>query len=175
MEPWAVLLRDRVFAGALAGLMVLAAVAGVASRADSAAESTESAPTATATLARPTGTPTATPTQGEIVQDSRRRLDLARNAEALELYHKQRGSYPSTTDEFQTFCSKQWDAGCQVLSVTSDISGSDGETPYWYRSDGASYAMFAPSQTPPDGDACPNELPPALADEPVFCLIGGRP
>lgn len=114
------------------------------------------------------------PAYGDVLLDARRQLDLAALRDALELYRRQYGAYPSTNDQLQTVCAVQWDAGCQLLFVTSKVHGSDGETPYWYRSNGRSFTLFSPAAIAPSKDACPAEFPARLAGGPLYCLLGGE-
>lgn len=129
------------------------------------------APLATAVATEPPA-PTVVPTAtlAQVLLDSRRGLDLEKNRVALEKYRAKFGSYPSSGGLFTHFCSLAYEPGCQLLFVTKDISAEDGEFPYWYRSDGKTYTMFAEVGVPVMNSHCPKELPPLLVDVPVLCV-----
>lgn len=176
-------LRDRTY---LIGLAVLAAVLALSvafggGSSSSAPEQVAGSPSATATGTAPLPTSTVpvppTPTLTQVLLDSKRAFDLARDAAALELYRKRLGSYPSSNDEFLHFCTLAFDPGCQLISVTKDFAGGDAVHPFWYRSDGKTYTIFAQAETTVANNNCPKELPPLLTDVPVLCIspAGGTP
>ena len=148
MERWKAPFRDPIYVAATAGLVILAMGAGAMSfRRHDPVRSPSSAGVTSVASSTPVSTPLAaltpaaatTPAYSDVLLDARRQLDLGTLADALELYRTQYGAYPSTNNEFQTVCVNQYDAGCQLLSVTPKVSGSDGETPYWYRSNGRTF------------------------------------
>lgn len=120
----------------------------------------------------PTAVPEATartqPTQS--ADDARRTADLAELRGLLETYRSRTGAYPATESYTLTLCATAWDAGCLLTSVSSHLPASDGLHPYWYRSDGASYTLFALVDAPPDRNDCPPQLPPTLSGGPVLCV-----
>ena len=110
------------------------------------------------------------PTLAQVLLVSRRALDLSADAAALETYRARYDAYPSSEGLFMTFCNLAYDPGCRVISVTEKISAGDGTYPYWYRSDGKTYTLFAQVETPLANNHCPAELPPLLASLPVLCV-----
>jgi hypothetical protein len=108
------------------------------------------------------------PTQS--ADDARRTADLAALRDLLETYRSRHGAYPTTESYILTLCTTAWDAGCLLTSVSSHVPASDGPHPYWYRSDGTSYTLFAIVDAPPPQDDCPPQLPPALSGGPVLCV-----
>ena len=173
MERWKAPFRDPIYVAATAGLLVLAMAAGAMSfRNHGPARSPSSA--AVTSVASSTPAAATTPAYSDVLLDARRQLDLGTLADALELYRTQYGAYPSTNNQFQTVCVSQWDAGCQLPFVTSKVPSSDGETPYWYRSNGRSFTLFAPAAIAPSKDACPTEFPAALGNGPLYCVFGGE-
>ena len=118
-------------------------------------------------------TPNPQATIAQVLLDWRRLLDLDANSAALEMYRARYGVYPSS-EGFTTFCSLAYDPGCLVTFVTTKASASDGTYPYWYWSDGKTYTLFARVEMPIVGNRCPDEVPPPLADTPVFCLSTQR-
>lgn len=102
--------------------------------------------------------------------DTRRTADLAALRDLLETYRSRNGAYPTTEDYILTLCATAWDAGCLLTTVSSHVPASDGQHPYWYRSDGASYTLFAIVDAPPDRGDCPSQLPQALSGGPVLCV-----
>ena len=120
----------------------------------------------------PTPAPTAipTPTLAQVLLDSRRALDLQQDATALEAFRASRGAYPTSENNFMTFCNFAFDPGCQLALVTKKISGGDGTYPYWYRSDGAAFTLFAQVETQPADNGCPAAVPPLLTGVPLLCI-----
>lgn len=163
------ILRDPPYLIALAALVAVIGLSvtfgrGSSSAASVIAQPTEAAPTATPA---PTVVPTATLAQGLL--DARRGFDLARDTTALETYRSKFGAYPSSDGLFTKFCTLGYEPACRLISVTEQISASDGERPYWYRSDGQTYTMFAEVWQPIVNNHCPRELPPLLTNVPVLC------
>ena len=177
MERWKAPFRDPIYVAATAGLVILAMGAGAMSfRSHGPVQSPSSAAVTSIASSTPVSTPAAatTPAYSDVLLDARRQLDLGTLADALERYRTQYGAYPATNNQFQTVCFNQFDTGCQLLSVTPNVPGSDGETPYWYRSNGRTFTLFAPAAIAPSKDACPAEFPAALGDGPLYCLLGGE-
>lgn len=102
--------------------------------------------------------------------DVRRSADLAALRDLLETYRSRNGAYPTTESYILTLCATAWDAGCLLTSLSSHVPASDGTHPYWYRSDGTSYTLFAMVDAPPARGDCPSQLPPALSGGPVLCV-----
>lgn len=105
--------------------------------------------------------------------DARRIADLRTLAGLLDQYRSATGAYPSTQMYFNTICTQAFDAGCLLTTISKQIPTGDGANPYWYRSDGATYALFARADTALVQADCPAELPPALAGGSVICLTSG--
>jgi hypothetical protein len=173
------ILRDRTYLLGLAvitGVLAFSLAFGGGSSSGTPQHEVES-PSATATVSSPSPTATLsvppTPTLTQLLLDSKRAFDLARDATALELYRRRSGSYPSSNSEFTHFCTLAFDPGCQLLSVTTDFTGGDAIHPFWYRSDGKTYTIFAQAEGAVADNNCPPELPPALTDVPVLCVGGG--
>jgi hypothetical protein len=122
-------------------------------------------------------TPTARPTEAlspeDQLLDARRALDLGYLRDALALYRRRNGAYPSTGGRVATLCDKPSDAGCALSSLGSRLPFSDGELPYWYASDGATYfSLISRAQQSGDTSQCPRPLPKELAVAPVMCVRG---
>ena len=151
--------------GILVGVIVMAAALlqaqGGAAHSDSSS----------GTSAQPTADP------GETLLDVRRNLDLELLRDALGVYGKRNGSYPATNNLYSTLCARPSDAGCVLSSARSRLPFSDGDLPYWYISDGATYfALAARTFVAGDPAACPPGLPPELAAGPVACVfVQGAP
>jgi len=119
----------------------------------------------------------ATPAAAQSPADARRAADLAKVGDLLATYRSRNGTYPTTEKYFATLCQLAFDAGCLLTTVSKDLPVTDGATPYWYRSDGQSYTLFAVADAKADPDNCPAETPPTLAGKPLICLSsagGGR-
>jgi hypothetical protein len=104
--------------------------------------------------------------------DQARRDDLAWVALTLEDYFDAHAAYPSTDGEITTLCAQPGDSGCLLWALSPEMFASDGETPYYYASDGEEYTLFARIDRPPAQDACPAEVPPAFVDAHVHCVVG---
>jgi len=170
-DPW-YLMSLAVLFGVLAISLRFAGGSSSASTPDPQAVASPAAldPTAVRELtAVSTLTAVPTPTLAQVQIDARRAQDLETDSAALELYRARYTAYPSSEDLFMTFCSLAYDPGCQVTFVTKKISAGDGTYPYWYRSDGKTYTLFARVETPLADNHCPSELPPQLASLPVLC------
>ncbi|HYM16727.1 MAG TPA: type II secretion system protein GspG [Dehalococcoidia bacterium] len=113
-------------------------------------------------------TRTATPTQS--AADARRTADLAAIGKLLETYKAANGTYPTTERYFTTLCQRAFDAGCLLTTIAKGVPFTDGSNPYWYRSDGRSYSVFAAADAAAAPNNCPSELPPALAGKAVLCV-----
>lgn len=171
MSPVIRTFRSPAYLLPLAVLIGVTAVSLALTRAGSGSSATPQPsavqPTATAPVAP-------TPTQpAESSADARRRADLAALADLLETYRSRNGTYPTTQGYFNTVCTQAFDAGCLLTTVSKQLPVTDGTHPYWYRSDGASYTLFAYADAKPAQDDCPAALPPALAGGPVICLNSG--
>ena len=162
-------LRDR---GYLASAALLAVIASLAlflvlhRGGDAAVDS----------VATPATEPTATatpPSYASVLLDTKRQLDLARLGDALEAYRQRTGAYPSSYGNFTTFCVAPLDAGCLVVATRRDLPTTDGLSPYWYQSDGVTYALFSRAESVSPDEQCPGDVPPALESGPVFCLTSG--
>ena len=123
------------------------------------------------------GRPSATPGPTEVLSredqllDARRALDLGKLRDALTLYRRRNGTYPSTAGRITTLCDQPSDAGCALSSLGAKLPFSDGELPYWYASDGSTYfALIARAQQAGDTSRCPGPLPDELAVAPVMCI-----
>jgi hypothetical protein len=118
-----------------------------------------------------TATNVSAPTQPALSPaDARRTADLATLSDLLETYRSRNGTYPSTEGYTLTLCATAWDPGCLLASLSSHLPASDGTHPYWYRSDGASYTIFALVDASPNQADCPAPLPPALSGGPILCM-----
>jgi hypothetical protein len=172
--------RDPLYLCAVIALIAVAAVAGGVALGDGssadAGPQARTSPTARATepTATRTAAPaaTATPSYGDVLMDTQRLLALAAARDALESFYAARGSYPSTNGASQTLCSSQADAGCQLRTIAPGLEATDGENPFWYRSDGAGYTLFARVAIPPAENDCPATLPAELEGNPVACISG---
>jgi hypothetical protein len=173
-------LRDPLYSIPVAAL-VCAAITAAAFLLFSSEESVEgrvvtpataTAPAATAT--HPAATATAQPSYGDILADTQRLLELAKVRDALEMYFRQRRSYPSTAGSFSTLCENPSEAGCQLLTVAPSLPKGYGDELFWYESDGSGYTLFARVAVAPAASGCPAEVPPALAGEHVSCIQGGQ-
>lgn len=147
----------------LVGVIVVSAALARVPLAQTAPKLDTSAP-AVAPVAPNLAQPTRSPA------DARRNADLATVGDLLETYRSGHGAYPTTERYTMTLCASAWDAGCLLTSLSSRLPASDGVHPYWYRSDGASYTLYALVDARPEKDDCPSPLPPALAGGPVLCV-----
>jgi hypothetical protein len=144
----------------LVGVVVVSAALAEAQPAQTSPGLGASAPAAATNVPEPTQSPA----------DARRAADLATLRDLLEQYRADHGAYPTTEHYTVTLCATAWDAGCLLTTLSSRVPASDGTHPYWWRSDGSSYTIFAFVDAPPAQDDCPTELPKALAGGPVLCV-----
>jgi len=173
MSPVIRTFRSPAYLLPLAVLVGVTAVSLALTRAGSGASATPQ-PSAVQPTATASASPTPTPAQpAASPADARRRGDLAALADLLETYRSRNGSYPTTQGYFNTVCTQAFDAGCLLTTVSKQLPATDGTHPYWYRSDGASYTLFAYADAKPAQDDCPSALPPALAGGPLICLNSG--
>lgn len=163
-------LTDRfyiVWSGALVAIAGIALIAGALTGGDDAAATVVASPTAVPATATPTPRPLS---DAQVLIDTRRVLDLNAIAEALEAYHEREGSYPSTEDNLMTVCASGFDPGCLLLTIDPKLSATDGYEPYWYRSDGASWVLFAQIERANPAHPCPEEVPADLRAGDVYCI-----
>jgi hypothetical protein len=143
----------------LVGVIIISAAMGAGPAA------VDSAVPAVPGLPRSDG-PTPTP---DVSNDYRRAVDLGLLREAAREYYQKRGSFPNTGGRVVALCAATVDAGCALREARGLPSG-DGESPYYYVSDGASYAVFiARTDFVDDPSACPKPLPRELAEGTVMC------
>jgi hypothetical protein len=165
-------------------MLVLIAVIGISpllaggGSSDASGGPSKPAPTAAPPTRVATAAPTSTPEPDldDVLIDSRRALDLAKLADALELYRQRYRVYPGTGGEVVTVCASQGNAGCALTSVaTQSLSFNDGEgNAYWYASDGSTYFVLASRvEIARDESACPADLPAELAGGSVLCVRNG--
>jgi hypothetical protein len=168
------LLRDRIYAGALAALVLIAIISASAGGSDAA--SAPPAPSAVATATdtpRPSPTAVPTPELWQQLLDARRQLDLATLGDALATYRARFGTYPSTGAAVASLCRQRTDAGCALSKVRAGLPYGDGTYDYLYRSDGATFTLYTRLESPLTSDECGTDHPPALAGTPVYCKTGG--
>jgi hypothetical protein len=119
--------------------------------------------------------PAPTPTP-DYTNDYQRAIDLGTLREASLAYYRLNGYFPSTHDTVVPLCEGQADAGCILKQSARGVPIGDGEAPYYYVSDGTTYAIFiAKSDAPGDPALCPGALPPGLTDRPLMCMVVGAP
>jgi hypothetical protein len=164
------MLRDPWYVVSLAVLFGVIAVSLGFAGGSSAASTPNASPIPSTGAIDPTpaAEPPRAPAQAAL--DARRAEDLDADAAALEIYRTRNGAYPSSEENFMTFCKLAFDPGCQVIAVTTKISAGDGTYPYWYRSDGKTYTLFARAEAESADSRCPSELPPQLVSAPVLCV-----
>ena len=173
MESLKAAIPDPRYTVPFAVLICVIAVSAVLGRSTSNAAGEPAVATATAAAtAAPTATPSA-PSQEDAALDARRRSDLVVIATLLETYRTRNASYPSTQNDFATLCTRAFDAGCLLTTVTKQLPANDGTYPYWYQSNGKTYTLFSRLQTAVADSGCPAQTPPALANMPTVCLSGG--
>ncbi len=146
--------------GVLIAVTIVSLALAQATTPDGGSQPQVAAPTAAAVPTAATESPA----------DAARAADLATIADVLATYKSRNATYPTTQQYFATLCQLAFDAGCLLTTVSKDLPVTDGTTPYWYRSDGQSYTLFAAADASPDPDTCPAETPPALAGKPLICL-----
>lgn len=172
--------RDRRYLaslGVLAIVLVTALLAGHRSTTNAQPAGGRQTVPATQT-AVPTPSRDRTPGADELLLDSKRALDLKKIAAALATLHDATGAYPSTFDAFSIICATPQSTACALSALAGTVPSGDGQSPYWYRSDGRSYTLFTRTSSLPNS-ACPADLPPPLLGSPVYCVAavaqgGGR-
>jgi hypothetical protein len=153
---------------------------------DEAVTAPEPVDTATAQTPAGTSTPGPSPTAGaatattvsepgEDQRDVTRQQDLAAIAAALTQYEGDNGSFPTTDGNVQSLCAFENDGGCELSEVLDPIPGDPlgdpGTNGYWYRSDGATYTLWAQRETD-QGEECADH-PDHLEDfDSLYCLSG---
>ena len=161
-------MRYLAFAAGLAAV-IIASVAARGSGSSAAQPSATAQPAPTVAARTPLAA--RTPTAAEKALDDARMADLTTIAEALDAYHKEFSSYPSTYGDFQLVCGTTADAACALRSFNPALPSRDRNAlGYWYRSDGATFALFAAAAVQPIPNDCPRTLPPALSGGPIICL-----
>lgn len=154
--------------GALIAIAGIALIAGALTGGSDAAANVAVPPDPSATA-----TATATPrplSTAQLLIDARRTLDLNALAAALKTYRSKEGAYPSTENRLMTVCAGALDPGCLLLSIDPDLSAGDGYEPYWYRSDGDAYVLYAQIERADPAHPCPDELPDDLEVGEVYCI-----
>jgi hypothetical protein len=126
----------------------------------------------TGALHHATVTATPQPTPDDAIIDARRTGDLQRLTDALAVYVKRHGEYPSTHNAIMQVCGSDTDAGCALKAVAPDLIFSDAGDPYYYASDGNRYVLISREQATSDACACPVGLPAELVAGPVICRSG---
>lgn len=113
--------------------------------------------------------PTPVPTS-EALRDFRRASDLGSLREAALAVHRRTGAFPDTAGEVLPVCEAVGDVGC-ALREDRGLASGDGDRPYYYASDGETYAVFI-ARTDVRGDTarCPANLPAELRDVPLTCV-----
>ena len=115
-------------------------------------------------------TQTAEPPSAALIKDYQRAVDLGKLHDAALAIRERTGAFPSTNDTVVELCASPADRGCAIREERGLASG-DGEFPYYYASDGATYATFvARAETQGDVSRCPAPLPAALVGVPVMCV-----
>lgn len=106
----------------------------------------------------------------DLVRDYGRAIDLGALGEAALDVHRRTGAFPDSGGRVVALCATIGDVGCALREARGLPSG-DGDRPYYYISDGSTYAMFiARSDARGDMSRCPLELPPELRDVPLMCV-----
>ncbi len=112
----------------------------------------------------------AAPPSAELMKDYQRAVDLGNLHDAALAVRERTGAFPSTNGAVVELCASSADRGCTIREARGLASG-DGEFPYYYASDGATYATFvARAETQGDTSRCPAPLPAALESAPVMCV-----
>ena len=160
-DPWYV-----VPLGMLVGVIIISAAMGAGpSAVDSAVPSVPGIPR----QIEPTPTP-------DYTNDYTRTADLFALKDAALNYYRRNGFFPTTNNAIVALCSGNADAGCVLRQSVRGIPVGDGESPYYYMSDGSSYVIFvARSDAQGDLTQCPSALPPDLANTPVICSYAEAP
>jgi hypothetical protein len=115
-------------------------------------------------------TPTPEPTS-EHLRDYQRAADLGALREAALAVHRRTGAFPDSRNAIVPVCETVGDVGCALREARGLPSG-DGTRPYYYASDGESYAVFiARTDERADDSRCPMVLPVELRDKPLMCVF----
>jgi hypothetical protein len=126
------------------------------------------------------GGPTNIP--GGATRDEERLRELEDLFDALILYRQENGTYPDTGNNLQTACVYQdLDALCPVGAAAGltpnqmlDPRGDGTTYGYWYRSDGATFTLFALFEgDPPANATCSDEDKALFERGNPACLSGG--
>lgn len=98
--------------------------------------------------------------------------DLAWLARTLDSYARVWASYPETRDP-SPVCSRLADVTCMLWTSEPSMFASDGKTPYYYRSDGQTFTLFAlmDYRSP---RTCAEEAPPGWDRARTYCVVGVR-
>jgi hypothetical protein len=113
---------------------------------------------------------TAEPTV-DLVRDYGRAIDLGALREAALEAHRRTGTFPDSGGNVVPLCATITDVGCALREARGLPSG-DGDRPYYYASDGATYAIFiARSDARGDMTRCPAALPAELLDVSLMCVF----
>lgn len=165
--------------GALCTIVLVAVAVAVIGSAGANGTSGDTIVAASTPTVAPSAAQTGAPdTADGLTLDYARALDLGRLRDALGAYYAQYTRYPDTNGEVAMLCGTLRSVGCDLRAVAAlvkaDAPFGDGETPYWYQSDGATYfVLVARASLAQDRTACPLSLPEPLSEGPVMCLRGG--
>ncbi len=114
-----------------------------------------------------TGPESASP---DLTKDYARGIDLGQLREAALTYYRQNGSFPNTDGMIIPICDDGANVACGLKLAVSDVPIGDGDHPYQYASDGATYALFiAQSDVQGDFAQCPALVPVQLASSALMC------
>jgi hypothetical protein len=106
----------------------------------------------------------------DLIRDQARAIDLGGLREAALDAHRRTGAFPDSGNSVVTLCETIGDAGC-ALREARGLPGGDGEFPYYYASDGKTYAVFiARAESNGDTSKCPRDLPSGLKGVPLICV-----
>jgi hypothetical protein len=162
--------KDPWYAASLAALAAIALIACVALLSGgSPADADAGASTA------PAATPQAASTAvvDDVTLDFARGLDLGSIRNALIAHYASHGSFPDTDGVVTELCASPDDVGCALQEIDANVPTDDGDSPYWYVSDGSTYTLIAVAALPQaDTSSCPSALPEALAGEQLMCTSG---
>jgi hypothetical protein len=104
--------------------------------------------------------------------DENRQADLEWLAQSLDAYETTWSFYPKT-ESIQPICSRLADTTCVLWTIAGDMLASDGETPYFYSSNGRRFTLYALLEGPTDADACGGTTPPGWDPGHTLCRKGG--
>jgi hypothetical protein len=106
----------------------------------------------------------------DLARDYARGVDLGKLREAALGYYRQAGSFPDTENQAVAICEDGANSACALRLVQEDLPLDDGEHPYYYASDGMTYALFiAKAEVKGDMSQCPELVPVELASSPLMC------